>query len=66
MTYWYKIITPDFKTAKKFGSNENVTPEVGDYARISGIDYIVSKVSCEHDYDENKQSYSIYLDTIDA
>jgi hypothetical protein len=61
---WYKIVTPDNKTAKKFGSPTKIVPAVGDFTRVDGNDYKVGKVTCEYDFDSKRRNYVIYLDNI--
>jgi len=62
MDYVYKIITPDFKTAKEISADEKITPQVGDFVCLDNKDYKVTKVLCTHDYDKNTQVYEVFLD----
>jgi len=64
MDYIYKIITPDFKVAKEINSDEKITPQVGDFAIVDGVDYKITKIRCTQDYDTNTQKYEIYLDNV--
>ena len=64
LEYVCKIVTPDFKTAREILSDERIEPQVGDVVYVDGIDHIVSRVSCEYDFDKYIRTHIVYLDEI--
>ena len=64
MAYVYKIITPDCTTQREIFSDNKINLHKGDYVTINGTDYLIRKISYEHNFDNYTQICFVYLDEV--